>query len=324
MHKVTLITKKTEVITLKTGSRGPQGIQGPKGDQGDVTLTQLNTKVDKVMATNLITNGDFSNGTTGWSGEQGTLAIINNELELTSTVDNGNVFNVSRSWSANAGDRIYFQYKITPFRTHIPAIWIGSLLRMDKTVTAGVKTTVSQVATMSSNATTIHIYGNAGSTSGNVVGAKVYFDDVLTINLTTLFGVGNEPTKEQMDYLLSVYPNSWFNGTKEIGSIQALMRATLGAQVVTPTLLNSRTGTAQYVVSKDGLVVFRGSASGGSLHTNIFVLPENIRPIATRTFPISANSAFGVVIVSVNGEVIQTVGALTNVFLDGIVFKVGV
>ena len=28
MSKVTLITKKTEVITLKTGPRGPQGIEG--------------------------------------------------------------------------------------------------------------------------------------------------------------------------------------------------------------------------------------------------------------------------------------------------------
>ena len=78
------------------------------------------------------------------------------------------------------------------------------------------------------------------------------------------------------------------------------------------------------MISNDGLVIFRGTASGGSLNTNIFVLPEKIRPVAIRTFPISANNAFGVITIASNGEVRQTVGALTNVFLDGIVFKVGV
>ena len=57
----------------------------------------------------------------------------------------------------------------------------------------------------------------------------------MQLNLTQIFGAGNEPTKEEMDKLLSVYPNSWFNGTSESGSIGALMRASLGGQVVTPT-----------------------------------------------------------------------------------------
>ena len=148
---------------------------------------------------------------------------------------------------------------------------------------------------------------------------------LLVIDLTATFGAGKEPTRDQMDKLLSVYPNSWFNGTSEIGSIGALMRATLGVQLVTPTLLNSRTGTAQYVVSNDGLVIFRGTANGGSLNTNIFVLPANIRPATpTLVFPISANNAFSIIAVSSNGEVRQIVGALTGVYLDGIVFKVGV
>ena len=59
MNKVTVITKKTEVITLKTGPRGPQGIKGDKGDQGDVSLAQLNTKVDKEVGKGLSSN-DFT------------------------------------------------------------------------------------------------------------------------------------------------------------------------------------------------------------------------------------------------------------------------
>jgi len=42
-------------------------------------------KSDKLFATNLVTNGDFSNGTTGWTSTQGTIQAINNECVLTLT-----------------------------------------------------------------------------------------------------------------------------------------------------------------------------------------------------------------------------------------------
>ena len=45
------------------------------------------------------------------------------------------------------------------------------------------------------------------------VGDTVKFRNILAIDLTTAFGAGNEPTKEQMDAILSQFPNSYFNGT---------------------------------------------------------------------------------------------------------------
>ena len=41
---------------------------------------------------------------------------------------------------------------------------------------------------------------------------SAYLDDVLLINLTELFGIGNEPTKEEMDELMKVIPNQWWDG----------------------------------------------------------------------------------------------------------------
>ena len=289
-------------------------------------INELDTeKANKLFATNLVTNGGFSNGTTGFSSEQSTLAIVNGEGEITSNTVGGTAYGLTvNNLTLFSNRKYYISYKIKPFRTHIPLFWVGVAIEVGKTVTTGVMTNVSSIFQPTTNRNTLTIYGNRGQTTDLIVGSKVSFDDIIIIDITSIFGANNEPTKLEIDKLLSVYPNSWFNGTSEIGSIGALMIATLGAQVVTPTLLNSRTGTAQYVVSNDGLVIFRGTASGGSLNTNIFVLPENIRPVATRTFPISANNAFGVITVATNGEVRQTVGALTNVFLDGIVFKVGV
>lgn len=40
----------------------------------------------------------------------------------------------------------------------------------------------------------------------------VYFDDVVAINRTALFGAGNEPTKLEMDELMKVIPNQWWDG----------------------------------------------------------------------------------------------------------------
>ena len=37
--------------------------------------------------------------------------------------------------------------------------------------------------------------------------------DVSVVNLTDTFGAGNEPTKAQMDTIMSGYPNGWFNIT---------------------------------------------------------------------------------------------------------------
>ena len=293
-------------------------------------LVELDSeKASKLFATNLVTNGDFSNGTTGWSSNSSTNSVSNNTL---SNIANGTMAEGQAvqqfSPSLITTNNKYCKMEARVTNANCTSIIFrlggsGSIMTINNPIQnqwymfSG--NFINESIATGSFLRIYHTYVDASIANGKVMEVQY----VSTIDLTAIFGAGNEPTKEQMDRLLSIYPNRWFNGTSEIGSIGALIRATLGVQVVTPTLLNSRTGTAQYVVSKDGLVVFRGTANGGSLNTSIFVLPENIRPIATRTFPISANNAFGVVTVASNGGVRQTVGALTSVSLDGIVFKVG-
>ena len=305
----------------------------PNTPAGNISATNVQTaineldteKVDKLFATNLVTNGDFSSGITGWTFSSGvSISHVSGTMQVSATNSTGSTTfpNVNTTVGNMLNQIMYVCATISELvRTNNPTIFF----QLGANGSGNASNHITQNGFFSFRAlvpnSTPIFFINSAVPSGASYSYRI--DNVLVINLTALFGAGNEPTKEQMDALLSVYPNSWFNGSSEIGSIQAIMRALAGTQVVTPTLLNSRTGTAQYVFSKDGLVIFRGTASGGSLNTNIFVLPENIRPTATRTFPISANNAFGVITVAANGEVRQTVGALTNVFLDGIAFKVG-
>src|SRR5690606_27111425 len=39
-----------------------------------------------------------------------------------------------------------------------------------------------------------------------------YMDKLIAINLTEVFGAGNEPTLEEMDLLISKIPSNWFEG----------------------------------------------------------------------------------------------------------------
>ena len=69
---------------------------------------------------------------------------------------------------------------------------------------------VVTVATGVSNlARLYHYYVDAATSTGKVMEIQ----RVLYLDLTAIFGAGNEPTAVEMDALLTKYPNSWFNGT---------------------------------------------------------------------------------------------------------------
>lgn len=68
-----------------------------------------------------------------------------------------------------------------------------------------------------------HTYADAATANGKV--ANVQYQ--LLIDLTALFGAGNEPTVAQMDALMAQFPNSWFDGTKNIAENDMLMQQLL-------------------------------------------------------------------------------------------------
>lgn len=44
------------------------------------------------------------------------------------------------------------------------------------------------------------------------------------MNLTELFGIGNEPSEEQMEEILSQFPDSWFDETKNLFNAKHFMK----------------------------------------------------------------------------------------------------
>lgn len=67
--------------TLYRDTAGTQPVTTP----GDTVALMLDKRQGLVLGSELVTNGDFSNGTTGWASSGSTLSIVNNKLRINAT-----------------------------------------------------------------------------------------------------------------------------------------------------------------------------------------------------------------------------------------------
>lgn len=163
-----------------------------------------------MMGTNLVTNGDFSNGTTGWGNANSTIRIDTGRLGITATSQYGNV---SKSIATVAGN-IYYAAALLTGTAASNYFQFGSVQKL-LTLT-GAQQAISFVVT--ATGTTSLLYAVDNRTTG---WTEFFVDNVLVIDLTTAFGKGNEPTAEQMDGILAKFTNSWFDGTKNLFQAKA-------------------------------------------------------------------------------------------------------
>ncbi|SEI74924.1 hypothetical protein [Paenibacillus polymyxa] len=95
---------------------------------------------------------------------------------------------------------------------------------------------------------------------------------------------------------------------------------------LTPTLLNGATNTSaseqavQYLKTSSGEVIIRGVLTVTALNTDAFRLPVGYRPSKGMRFVVSANAAYGQVVIGSDGSVRLGAGALSVIDLSGIAF----
>lgn len=158
-----------------------------------------------VWGTNLITNGDFSNGITGWSPSSATAyGVADGAYTFTATATNGQIVTPV---SMINGHKYYATASVRA---------TSALVKMS---VSGAGATAAQSDGVFHRLTSLITWTPATGNYQFVVRdtgttfAPVSFDNCLLIDLTAAFGAGNEPTAEQMDAYLAAYPNSWFNGS---------------------------------------------------------------------------------------------------------------
>lgn len=303
----------------------------PSGNISSTTvqgaINELDTeKADKLFATNLVTNGDFSNGTTGWTNSFSSLSVASNTATVTG---NGGASSarLEQAESVTNGIKYYLRARArvtNSLATSISLILWNAVSAQEAQAQA--TPTINQFYNLSGVITSTNtsavgavwvtsFYADATTQNGKVMEVQY----VSMINLTAIFGVGKEPTKEQMDWLLAQkYANSWFDGTKELCSITDLLtlvntKADKAQEAwITPTLLNGATFPAsveglKFRKNQFGNIEFKGEivtvASGiqfvlpsGYFSTsnvkrnNIWVIGSNTR----YTYQISTNGEFAI------------------------------
>lgn len=174
---------------------------------------------DGVCLTNLISNGDFSNGTTGWGTEYSTISASGGVVSDTS--NGGNVYAVvskNCSGCAISGHSIYATFKQRV--TNSSALSIGVMIAdgaSNKSIPSTTSPVINNWYTRSGTVLftgsgdlvfkPVHGYVDGPTANGKVM--EVKFPSVF--DLTAIFGIGNEPTKAQMDTIMSSYTDGWVN-----------------------------------------------------------------------------------------------------------------
>ena len=167
---------------------------------------------------NLVTNGNFANGTTGWSASGATNAVANNTFTNTASGVAVSGFLYGTAFAPAIGDKLYLRskQKVTNANSILMRLCVydgtAAIVAQDQ-----VNPTINTQYLMSGVITTtrlsnhyiymIHQYVNAATANGKVMEVQ----EVMLINLTTLFGAGNEPSAAWCD---ANFP-TWFDGTKE-------------------------------------------------------------------------------------------------------------
>jgi hypothetical protein len=168
--------------------------------------------------TNLVSNGNFASGTTGWDPTNATLSVASQILSITGNGGGSAPFIVrSPIQTATAGQQYYMRAKIrvtnalcTILRLYIAdADYTPTLYGLNQSnPVSGQWYPVSSVVTIAAGSTGNvlmfigHYYADAATANGKILEVDGTYG-VMLHNLTTTFGAGNEPTAAEMDALLA-------------------------------------------------------------------------------------------------------------------------
>ena len=168
--------------------------------------------------TNKVSNGDMSNGTTGWRhySDWSIESIVSGELKSIRNTSKPYPATTS-TWGIASGHKIYVASKIYGNKSaNVRLDLYGTFATTtsayyDQTVTT-TPTRYSYVLTPSATANGLTFNAAGFGSSGDYI----MLDNVLVIDLTAEFGAGNEPSAATMDAALAYLPSSWFDGTQNI------------------------------------------------------------------------------------------------------------
>lgn len=260
---------------IPNGSTSYPSVIGELGLQVEKTVGEV-----EFPATNLITNGDFSAGTAGWTLDGCTATVSDREITVTSIVDGAP--RIYQILGQVVGHKHYARINVQRSSGTTRLVFGG--------VTAATITGTDAYQSWSNIVTptatsSFSIYFNDA-----IVGETIKLKYILCEDLTEIFKAGNEPTAAEMDALMSYWPNSWFDGTANLAQASKMLPYLLAAirakadkaqeAWIVPTLINGATGTFKYRKNSLGRLEFSGTLSQASIASNATTTIAGYRPAA--------------------------------------------
>jgi len=152
---------------------------------------------------NLIGNGGFTNGTVGWNTSNATINVVDNAAACLIVQSNGFVFRTISPTTVIA-HKYYYRADVKTDRTLI-GIRLGSNNPIVYHTGSNNWETLSGVINPTAGSQSVLLQDT--NTSGFTT---IYLDNVMAIDLTETFGVGNEPTLQQMNEVVT----AWFDSSR--------------------------------------------------------------------------------------------------------------
>lgn len=157
----------------------------------DVALEHLKKVVGASVAWNqLVQNGNFADGTTGWGATNGTISASNNVLTFTLTSGTDGYVSRSDVFNYRENHVIMCCATVKPPRNMDCGFYAGGVVDIKTVVPANTKRTVYGIVKASSNIQypVMYVYMGRGGNNPLSVGDVVTIENVNAIDLTAMFG----------------------------------------------------------------------------------------------------------------------------------------
>lgn len=184
----------------------------PEWQRAQLDYEKASMIQDKLV--NLISNADFSQGSTGWTGANSTLSVDSGMLKIIGDGTNLGVRAFCEIGFVNSNDIFYMKCDLSTIKgSQNPLSSEIQLRSSDLAISNVVDYNFKDNALSGLFKATksyryvfyvLQTYSSASNANGN--GFKI--DNVVSYNLTSIFGKGNEPSLEEFERLLSINVNS--------------------------------------------------------------------------------------------------------------------
>lgn len=189
--------KDAEIVFRPTDNKGQLSVPDPY-----FGYAKINSIKGKSLVWNqMLQNGNFSANSKWTAGAtQETLVYGNNQLTITNTIDEETTMVIRQSKNIISEHKYYVSYEAKPSFSgeyyfgylSSPTQWIGTINFIQ-----GIRQKIKSIFTASADKVNVYIgayWRNTSSGAKFSVGENIVFYNAILIDLTLMFGAGNEPT----------------------------------------------------------------------------------------------------------------------------------